>query len=68
MEKATKRSVKYKVEICGAGGGPRGVRQYYYPSEREELVKEARQNFVAEGQGVFLGEQTGVIIHRPVPG
>lgn len=55
------RGVKYKVKIRPASVEDRnGIKLYYYPSKREELVEDALRKFVAEGQGVFLDEQAGV--------
>ncbi len=54
-------SVKYKIEVAPAVIKDRdGVKRYYYPSKREELVEDALRRFATAKQGVFLDDRAGV--------
>ena len=55
------RGVKYKIEIAPAVIKDRdGVKRYYYPSKREELVEDALRRFATAKQGVFLDDRASV--------
>ena len=55
------RGVKYKIEIAPAVIKDRdGVKRYYYPSTREELVEDALRRFATARQGVFLDDRASV--------
>ena len=55
------RGVKYKIEVAPAVIKDRdGVKRYYYPSKREELVEDALRRFATAQQGVFLDDQASV--------
>ena len=55
------RGGKYKIEIAPAVIKDRdGVKRYYYPSKREELVEDALRRFATAKQGVFLDDRAGV--------
>jgi hypothetical protein len=55
------RGTKYKIEIAPAVIKDRdGVKRYYYPSKREELVEDALRRFATANQGVFLDDRASV--------
>ena len=55
------RGGKYKIEIAPAVVKDRdGVKRYYYPSKREELVEDALRRFATAKKGVFLDDRAGV--------
>jgi hypothetical protein len=55
------RGEKYKIEVAPAVIKDRdGVKRYYYPSKREELVEDALRRFATAKQGVFLDDRASV--------
>lgn len=55
------RGAKYKIEVAPAVIKDRdGVKRYYYPSKREELVEDALRRFATAKQGVFLDDRASV--------
>jgi hypothetical protein len=55
------KSTKYKIEVAPAVITDRdGVKRYYYPSKREELVEDALRRLATTEKGVFLDDRAGV--------
>ncbi len=55
------KSTKYKIEVAPAVITDRdGVKRYYYPSKREELVEDALRRLATPEKGVFLDDRAGV--------
>lgn len=55
------RGAKYKIEVAPAVIKDRdGVKRYYYPSKREELVEDALRRIATTGKGIFLDDRAAV--------
>ncbi len=55
------KTIKYKIEIAPAViTDSDGVKRYYYPSKREELVEDALRRLATTEKGVFLDDRAGV--------
>lgn len=55
------RNVRYKIEVAPAVIKDRdGIKRYYYPSKREELIEDALRRLATTEKGVFLDDRAGV--------